>query len=416
MATLDPRRRPHHRPTARMSIIELRAARGWSVAETARVFLVKPATIASWWKRVDEEGESPFVQTQTPVNKFPDFVRYIVCRLKVLHPTLGKKRIAQLLARAGLHIGVTTVKRMLEQGSTEPPAGNGDQVLDPTQKRPNKPVKSTCLDHVWQIDFTLVPTSAGFWVPWLPHTVPQCWPFCWWVECVVDHFSRRVVGFAVFEKQPTSVDERSFLGRVIAKCGRSPRYIVSDLGTQFDNDGYRSWCERRSIQYRYSSSGSLAATAVIERFFRSLKVEMLCCGHVPFRRDDLRAVLVSYTVWFNEYRPHQGLCGRTPNEVFFGQNPANEKKRIEPRARWPRSSPCALPPAGQRGRSGRVVDLVVSDGLTPLMEKHNDSTPWHQGCDTEWLERPLQDTKLARVQCSPETARLHNAMVLAGSD
>ena len=294
LATLDPRRRPHYRPTERMSIVELRAARGWSVAETARVFLVKPATIASWWKRVDEEGESPLVQTQTPVNKFPDFVRYIVCRLKVLHPTLGKKRIAQLLARAGLHIGVTTVKRMLDQGSTEPPAGNGDQVLDPTQKRPNKPVKSTYPDHVWQIDFTLVPTSAGFWVPWLPHAVPQCWPFCWWVACVVDHFSRRVVGFTVFE-----------------------------------------------------------------RFFRSLKVEMLCCEHVPFRRDDLRAVLVSYTVWFNEYRPHQGLCGRTPNEVFFGQNPANEKKRIEPRARWPRSSPCALPPAGQRGRSGRVVDLVV---------------------------------------------------------
>ena len=98
METLDPRRRPHYRPTERMSIIELRAARGWSLAETARVFLVKPATIASWWKRVDEEGESPLVQTQTPVNKFPRIRAVHRLRLKVLHPTLGKKRIAQLLS------------------------------------------------------------------------------------------------------------------------------------------------------------------------------------------------------------------------------------------------------------------------------------------------------------------------------
>jgi hypothetical protein len=48
MAALDPRRRPHYRPTERLSILELRAARGWSNAETARVFLVKPATNALW--------------------------------------------------------------------------------------------------------------------------------------------------------------------------------------------------------------------------------------------------------------------------------------------------------------------------------------------------------------------------------
>ncbi len=385
MATLEPRRRPHYRPTERLSIIELRAARGWSLSETARVFLLQPATIASWWKRVDEQGEAPLVQTPTPVNKFPDFVRHIVCRLKVLHPTFGKKRIAQLLARAGLHIGVTTVKRMLEHGHAEPPKDDGkpdgamtgeqapgEQAPGEVPKRPNRPVKSKYPDHVWQVDFTLVPTSAGFWVPWLPFTLPQRWPFCWWVACVVDHFSRRVVGFAVFAKQPTSLETRCFLGRVIARWGQSPKYIISDLGVQFDNDEYRSWCEGWNIQYRYSSAGSLAATAVIERFFRSLKEEMLRRGEVPLRRDELRALLTSYIIWFHELRPHQGLAGRTPNEICFGHKPANEKARIEPRARWPRRAPCALPSAAQRGRSGRVVELAVhhhaADTRLPVVE------------------------------------------------
>ncbi len=45
MAMIDPLRRPHYRPIERMAILELKAARGWSQAETARRFLVKPTTV-----------------------------------------------------------------------------------------------------------------------------------------------------------------------------------------------------------------------------------------------------------------------------------------------------------------------------------------------------------------------------------
>ena len=54
------------------------------------------------------------MQLPVPVNKFPDFVRYLVQRLKTLCPTMGKSKIAQTLARAGLHLGTTTVARMLK--------------------------------------------------------------------------------------------------------------------------------------------------------------------------------------------------------------------------------------------------------------------------------------------------------------
>ena len=84
MALLDPHRRPHYRPTERLAILEMRAARGWSRARTARRFLVEPGTIAEWMGRVDEQGPSALVQTLEPVNRFPEFVRYMVRRLKVL--------------------------------------------------------------------------------------------------------------------------------------------------------------------------------------------------------------------------------------------------------------------------------------------------------------------------------------------
>ena len=56
LARIDPHRRPHYPPTERMAILELRAARAWSLEQTARVFHVTAATIASWIKRIDEQG------------------------------------------------------------------------------------------------------------------------------------------------------------------------------------------------------------------------------------------------------------------------------------------------------------------------------------------------------------------------
>jgi len=52
--------------------------------------------------------------------------------------------------------------------------------------------------------------------------LPQEWPFCWWVVVVLDHFSRRVQGFAVFEQKPDARALCAFLGRTIGKVGEAP--------------------------------------------------------------------------------------------------------------------------------------------------------------------------------------------------
>src|SRR6266705_1596546 len=65
-----PHRRPHYPPTARLAILELRAIRGWSLAQTARTFQVSPLTIASWMTRLDQEGPDALIQLPEPVNRF----------------------------------------------------------------------------------------------------------------------------------------------------------------------------------------------------------------------------------------------------------------------------------------------------------------------------------------------------------
>ena len=210
LAKIDPRHRPYYPATERMAILEFKAARGWSLAQTARAFLVEPDTIATWLKRIDEDGSSALVQLREPVNKFPDFVHYIVQRLKTLCPTLGKVKIAQILARAGLHLGITTVGRMLKAKDKKAPPSKPDATPTAEDSTPSERVVTAKRpNHVWHVDQTAV-LLGGFWVPRLPFSLPQCWPF-WWLAVVVDHFSRRVMGIAIFRKPPDCQQVITFL-------------------------------------------------------------------------------------------------------------------------------------------------------------------------------------------------------------
>lgn len=344
-------RRPHYAPTERMSILELRSARAWSLQQTADAFLVTAATIASWMKRLDEQGADALVQVPEPVNRFPDFVRYAVQRLKTVCPALGKVKMAEILCRAGLHLGSSTIGRILEEPPRLKPrkasAKTGPAV---TAKEPN---------HVWHIDLTTVPTRGGFWAPWLPFALPQCWPFCWWMVVVVDHFSRRAMGFALFPKRPTSLAVRAFIGKTAARAHATPKYLICDKDSIFWCEAFKRWCRRRGIRPRFGAVGKHASIAVVERLIRTMKDEVTRRILVPLHRVVFRRELASFFAWYNEHRPHTTLHGKTPNEVYFGLRPANRRPRIEPRKRWPRSAPCSRPRTLIAGQPGDRFTLEV---------------------------------------------------------
>ena len=265
LARIDSHRRPHYPPTERMAILALKATRGWSTEQTARRFQVTAATFASWMKRVDEQGPNALVQLREPVNKFPDFVRFVVQQLKVLCPTMGKRKMAETLARAGLHMGTTTVGNILKEKPVAPPpvakeADSTQRVV--TAQRPH---------HVWHIDLTVVPTGAGMWWAWLPFALPQRWPFCWWVLVAIDHFSRRAMGFGVFVTRPDCRDVCTSLGQTVRRVGATPKYLVCDRDSVFDCEAFRQWVKRRCIRPpRYGAVGRHGSIAVVERFILTL--------------------------------------------------------------------------------------------------------------------------------------------------
>ena len=309
-----------------------------------------PATIAAWVKRIDDHGPNALLQLREPVNKFPDFVRYIVQRLKTLNPAIGKVKIAETLCRAGLHLGVTTVGRILKEAPQS----------DPEDVAPcNRIVTARCPNHVWHIDLTAVPISAGFWAPWLPFALPQCWPFCWWVAVVIDHHSRRVMGIDTFRNNPTSESVSHFLKLAIHAASATPKYIICDKGQQFWCGVFKDWCDHQGITPRFGAVGQHGSIALVERFILSLKNECTRVILVPLRGESFRRELSWYADWFNQDRPHSALAGKTPYEVYYKMAPACERPRYEPRARWPRTVSCAFPHAPVAGNCGAPIRLDV---------------------------------------------------------
>jgi len=350
MQHIEAQKRPHHPPTERLAILELRAARNWSLAQTARNFLVTPVTIGSWTARLDEEGPDALVRLPDPVNKFPDFVGYLVRRLKILCPTLGKVRIAQILARAGLHLGPTTVRRLLRE--TQSPRSCPSLQTTPRAVTARKP------NDLWHVDLTTVPTTLGFWTSWSPFALPQVWPFCWWLAVAVDHSSRRIMGFAVFPRQPSSAFVRRFLGSLFRS--HQPQHLVSDQGSQFTATEFKRWCHRRGVRQRFGAIGKYGSLAVIERCIRTIKHE--CTRRlitVPYRLAAMQQELALYCFWYNGHRAHTRLGAATPDEVYHHRRPAARGQRFEPRPRWPRRSPCASPQTLIRGQPGVALHLAV---------------------------------------------------------
>jgi putative transposase len=362
MAALAPHRRPHYPPAERMAILQLMAARGWSKAQAGRRFLVTDDTVASWNARLGEDEPGALVQATLPVNRFSAFVAAMVTKLKRLFPAMGRRCIAGFLARAGLHIAPTTVRRILNRKPAgEPPAplASAENPDEPLSSAKPRTVIANYPNHVWGVDTTAVPTSAGFWTSWFPFALAQSWHFCWWDAVVIDHCSRRFLGLAAFKRRPTANEICIVLDEATRRAGRAPKYTVSDQGTEFGEE-YLDWCDDHDVRARFGAVGRHGSIAVEERFIRTLKEEGLAREIVPLRHTAFCASLARLEDWYNEVRPHSSMGGATPDEVFHGRRPANRRRRFEPRARYPAKGVCAAPWAPARAKIGARLDLVAT--------------------------------------------------------
>jgi transposase InsO family protein len=273
------------------------------------------------------------------VRRYNDTVQHLTQNLASLGFG-GYKKISQHLARAGWKVAKTTVRRYLQRPHLSP------QTTTPGA-RPPRPLRTRFPHHIWHLDLTLV---EGF----LRGASVS-------LATLLDSHSRMPLLWRLYERHPNAQQMVALVDEGFAGFGR-PRYLVVDKGGEFTATQFREQLDAWRVGLRYDSVPNHRANARLERFWRSLKQILRIrplAPEPPLTTADLEHDIERALLYYAHLRPHEGLGGATPAEVYFAIQPAHLDAVQPPRGC--RGDPPVPPPAR--------VDFLDGDHRFPFLRK-----------------------------------------------
>jgi len=87
------------------------------------------------------------------------------------------------------------------------------------------------------------------------------------------------------------------------------------------------------VKQRFGAVGKKGSIALIERLWRTLKDTLGLRLMGPLAAEDLMAKVEMGLVHYAHFRPHWGLGGATPAEIYFGRTPSHLSAIPPPRGR-----------------------------------------------------------------------------------
>jgi putative transposase len=178
--------------------------------------------------------------------------------------TYGSPRLQRALHEHGDRLGRNRVMRLMRVEQLRGRPRRRFRVTtetDPTARpAPNRlgQVFTTARPNVtWAGDITAITTADG----WL------------YLAVLVDLYSRRVVGWAAQSTLDTSLVLTTWQ-RAVALRRTAPQLHHSDRGCQYTSAAYQRELARRGVQCSMSRRGNCYDNAVVESFFRTLKLDL----------------------------------------------------------------------------------------------------------------------------------------------
>lgn len=95
----------------------------------------------------------------------------------------------------------------------------------------------------------------------------------------------------------------------------TPAILNSDQGSQFTSSDYRQLLKQLHIRQSMDGKSRWADNIMIERWFRSLKTELIYINEFASPRQ-LRQSIRCYVKDYNSLRPHEALGYKTPDAVY----------------------------------------------------------------------------------------------------
>jgi len=203
--------------------------------------------------------------------------------------TIGKKRVERLMS----DMGIQAVAKRKYKATTDSSHGRpvADNLLD-RHFTPEKPNTS------WVADITYIWTSEG----WL------------YLSTIMDLYSRRIIGWSLRERLTKDLVIAA-LNMALKQRNLSDDLLIhSDRGSQYASELYQLLLLKNGILCSMSGKGNCWDNAVMESFYRSLKVELIYQNHYQTRREAQRDIFEYIEIFYNRERLHSSLGYYTPEE------------------------------------------------------------------------------------------------------
>ena len=202
---------------------------------------------------------------------------------------LGRKRVARLMAAAGL-AGVHR-RRFVRTTVRDREAALAPDLVA-------RDFTATVPDRLWVADITYLPTRAGF---------------CY-LAAIIDACSRRVVGHSIATHLRTELVSGALDMAIARRRPRGGLVHHSDRGTQYTSVAFGRRLREAGIAASMGSRGDAYDNAMAESFFATLETELIDRTVWATPAEARVAVFEYIEVFYNRIRRHSAIGYLSPAE------------------------------------------------------------------------------------------------------
>jgi len=229
----------------------------------------------------------------------------IMSRIDYWHtalPCMGTRKLAVKLRTEGYAVGRKLVRAyMQEMGihTVYPKPNlskrNFKEAIVPYLLR-NKVISFP--NQAWSIDITYIKMQHGH----------------MYLTAIIDWFSRKIMGWELSDTLETATVLDAV--RAAVDCFGTPSILNSDQGSQFTDKDYKALLKSLDIRQSMDGKSRWADNIMIERWFRSLKTELIYVNEFRSPKQ-LRQAIRQYVNDYNTLRPHEALDYETPEDAYL---------------------------------------------------------------------------------------------------
>lgn len=249
---------------------------------------------------------SVYYEAKQPDEEVVRLKEEIMSRIDYWHtvlPCMGTRKLAVMLRAEGYAVGRKLVRAyMREMGihavypKTNLSKRNFKEAIVPYLLR-NKVISFP--NQAWSIDITYIKMQHGH----------------MYLTAIIDWFSRRIMGWELSDTLETAPVLDAV--RAAVEHFGTPAILNSDQGSQFTSDDYKALLKSLDVRQSMDGKSRWADNIMIERWFRSLKTELIYVNEFRSPRG-LRQAIRQYVNDYNTLRPHEALDYKTPEDAYLG--------------------------------------------------------------------------------------------------